>query len=239
MKMMTRFYWVNALFVLSIAWSTNTLATDSEILGVLDNYQGIVKHYKNNGVKGLIINQPTTKLKKNDSLRTKRNSTAYITLTDNSKIILTERSQIHFKGINRVTYDQGKVLFDIKKQGNLKGFQITSGTAVIGVKGTMFLVDNTDDKLSIYMKEGTVSVKSIKGQFKRFKQKQEDEFEAFRQKNLTDFNDHKKKLENEFVEYVNSFNLSAGHAISIDDDKVRDVKIPKYIDNMFKMFENK
>lgn len=237
---MMHFNWVLLCFMMTGILMSSSIAADikSEV-AVLDKYEGTVKHLPDGAVKGIKVRRNKLVLKVNDGLQTKRKSKAFLSLVDGSKIILTERSHIHFDGLSKVSTTEGRVLFHIQKKGGLKGFEIATGTAVIGVKGTKFLVDSQGDKLNVYMNEGVVSVEATKGQFKRYKQKQIDEFDAF-QKGLTnEFEEYKKNLEEEFVEFVKSFDVKAGSAISIDGDELREVNVPDDVKELFELFNLK
>jgi len=76
----------------------------------------------------------------------------------------------------------------------MQGINIKTKSAVIGVKGTTFLVDVRGKNIIVFLKEGELDIKSIKGQFKRYQKKQMSEFKAYKQ-----------KQQEEFAKFVKSF----------------------------------
>jgi len=213
------------------------VAEKKPVVAHITKYEGTVNTHREAQARSQKVTQSNTNIRINDIVRTKRQSRAFFKLTDHSKIILEENSTIHFRGIQDIGSKQGMVLFDLNERGKLNGLTITNNMAVIGVKGTQFLISTIDNKFAVYMKQGLVSIEAIEGKFKRFKQQQSDKFETFKQKNNQDFNTFKSDLEQEFSEFVKSFELTEGKAITIVGNEVREIAIPDEINNKFLLFE--
>jgi hypothetical protein len=109
---------------------------------------------------------------------------------------------------------------------NRQLIEVATKSAIIGVKGTRFVVDYQQDQVNVFLRNGQLDVRSLSGQFKRYRQKQRAEFDTFRQQMMGDFKQYKQQLHEEFVEYVEQFNMASGSAISIGNNEVRDLKIP-------------
>ena len=62
-----------------------------------------------------------------------------------------------------INVDDGFILFDIKKQ-NSKEFKVVTPTSVASVKGTIFILDITDQGDVFYGFEGIVEVLNIESQ---------------------------------------------------------------------------
>ena len=217
--------------------STDSAAVTREATGKVTRVQGKVYYHENGSVRSKRIKNDKQDLFVQDMLRTKKGSQAFLTLIDKSKLVLNENSVIHFNGIKQITAEKGVVLFDIKKQGTLKGLQITTKTAVIGIKGTRFIIDASDNSLKLYMKEGLVNVEAINGPFKHHL-KEEESYKDYMKDMLTSFSEYKKKQEQEFVEYVESIDVPANKAISIDGNELNDIKIPDHIEEQFKLLDS-
>lgn len=237
-----------ALFAGStLAGEASTPSIAAERAGNISSVEGRVFHHKGDTVRGQQLDIPKKRpgtdqhpgyaVYIGDSVRSKRASSARLSLADDSRIILKERSTISFHGIKKVAADKGIILFDIRKQGQAQGLKVVTKTAVIGVKGTRFLVDASDDTLSIYLSEGNIAVQSIEGEFKRHRRQIKDEAEAYYEKQREAYQEYLKGLQQEFVEYVKEFEMKANSAIIISNQEVRDIEIPQSILDEFKQFD--
>lgn len=208
-----------------------------EIVGEVVKAKGKVLYHENNAVRAQKVKKQKQELFVYDVLRTKKSSKAFISLVDKSRIVLDENSVIQFNGVKHITAEKGVVLFDIKKQGQLKGLQITTKTAVIGIKGTKFMIDTEGDSLQLYMKEGTVNVEAVKGEFEHHKTK-ERSFDDYMSELTTSYSEYKKKQQEEFVEFVKSIDVSENRAISINGNKLEEITIPDRVNKQFEELEN-
>ncbi len=221
-----------------------------EHAGDITNFKGKVLVYKTGEVRGEIIKKPGLPLYVKDSVKTKRKSICYIKFIDSSKIILKENSSLTIRGIEHANVDSGTVLFSIKKRGKVKGLNISSSTITIGVKGTRFIVHNKGRQLHIFLKKGSLELVSHVGKFKRFgedlkkdheayEKSLREEFEATKEKMRSDFEKSKRMMQEGNFEYLKSFEMSAGSAISIDENKeVWNIKIPEWAEKDFSLFED-
>ena len=226
------------LIMTSLLFSNLALAqapTTEDKLGVIDKYTGDVLVQKDGSPRSTAVDAPAYPLHIKDILRTKRQSQAFLTLADKSKVILAQRSSLSFAGMN--TYDlsesNGKVIFKIYKKDRVQGIHITAKNAIIGVKGTTFAVDVTDGGFNLYMKEGTVSVDSIKGEFEHYKKSQMDEFQRYQQQTMSEFEQYKSQMQKEFREYVSSLSVSGGDSISVVGNKVVHIETPRDVKRLF------
>ncbi len=183
-------------------------------------------------------------LKALDVLRTKRNSNAVIQLIDGSTVILQEKSSLHLKGLQSLSLEEGTVLFDIRKRGQSKGLKIATKTAVIGVKGTQFLIKDENDNVDVYLNEGLVEVTPVEGSFKHYKAVTSDNFNDYSKQMMDEFEEEKVKMrqgmeqmKREFVEYLESFEMKAGTAVSISGDELTSYPMPNHYNDLFEALE--
>jgi hypothetical protein len=208
-----------------------------DIAGKVTRTKGKVYYHENNSVRSKRIKKGPQNLYVADIVRTKKDSKAFLTLTDDSKLVMDENSIIHFNGVKQISAEQGIVLFDIKKQGDLKGLKITTKTAVIGIKGTQFVIDTNNDSLKLYMKEGLVNVEAVnEGTFEHHL-KSEQSYKDYLKDMLTSFSEYKKKQDEEFVEFVKSIDVPENKAISINGNKLEDIEIPDHIQEQFRLLD--
>ena len=216
---------------------TDKIDGNRELAAKVTLAKGKVYYHENNEVRAKRVKKEPLNIYVSDILRTKKESQAFITLTDESKLVLDENSVIHFNGVKQITAEQGIVLFDIKKQGDLKGLKITTKTAVIGIKGTQFMIDTNSDSLKLYMKEGVVNVKAInEGTFEHHI-KEKPSYKDYLKEMFTSFSEYKKKQQEEFVEFVKSIDVPKNKAISINGNKLEDIEIPDNVQEQFKLLD--
>lgn len=99
-------------------------------------------------------------------------------------------------------------------------------TAVIGIRGTTFVVNAEQDKAAVGLREGVLEVTSTQEGFNVYQRKEMDEFEAFKQRDREKVKEMKKEYEKyraqvkeEFVAFKKSLQLNANQSLSIAGDK--------------------
>lgn len=205
--------------------------------GTITKYQGVVRVYKKEAVRGEKVREENHEIFVGDLIKTKRNALAFVSLADSSRTVLKENSTMEIEGMANLNVKEGRVLFRIKKQGTMRGLKVKSKSVIIGVKGTEFLVDSPAEDLKIYLKEGHLTIESPEGEFKRFIKREKEEFEEYKQKKIEEFEEFKKELEEEFIEYVREFELESGTAVVIKGNEVRDIALSPAILEEFRLFD--
>ena len=122
-------------------------------------------------------------------------------------------------------------------------------SAVIGVKGTQFMVSSSKKTAQVFLKSGQLTVEAIEGNFRRFVRKTEDDFDKsvekeekdfddFIKKQEKDFDDFIDKQEKEFEEFVKHFEIKTGQSIIISGQDVRNIKTPEEVSKEFELLED-
>lgn len=150
----------------------------------------------------------------------------FIVLEKNSKVEVGGSSD-HAGFLRQLT---GMIYYALNKiKGDQQGIQVRTRTATIGVRGTRFLIADTEMRNEIGMRKGLVSVTSLEGEFEIHKKSEQDEFEAYKQeardaieKEKKSFEEYKASTERDFVEYKNEFSLGANRMASFDGKRVVD-----------------
>jgi hypothetical protein len=219
------------------------LMADNLVVGSIRELNGKAILHKQGEVRGVKATSGDV-LKAQDILRTKRNSQAVVQLIDGSTVVLQEQSSLHLKGLQSLSLEEGTVLFDIRKRGGSKGLQVATKTAVIGVKGTQFLVKDKDNKVDVYLNEGKVEVNPVEGSFKHYKAVTTASFDDYSKQMMAQFEEEKKEMQEgveqmkrEFVEYLKSYDMNAGTAVSISGDELTSYTMPDDYNDMFKELE--
>jgi len=206
--------------------------------GLISEFTGKVQIYDGISPRPADVSDINTPVFVKNKISTKRNSAAVLDLLGGDRIALDSQSMMTINDIEEFTPESGKVIFDIRKRGTASGIKVAVKSAVIGVKGTKFLVQTEDSgRTEVYLKEGQLEVTSTEGQFKKYLEVEMDEYEAYVKKMAGEYEDYLKKLEEEFVEFVESFIMEEGSAFSIDGKEVRKVEITKEINDAFDLLD--
>ena len=188
------------------------------ILASVINVDGRVTTHTNGSPRGKRITDTPGAIKSQEFVRTYKNSKARIQLADKSKILLTENATLEFKDDLNLFVETGRVLFSINKREATRSLNILTKTAVIGVKGTEFLVESEGDNALIHLKEGEVEVKSLVEQFEDYKA----EYEKFKKDYMQEYSDFKQNV-----------SMKAGTTLSIGLKGLKEIPTPSHIEALF------
>ncbi len=216
----------------------------AEQAGEVVKKQGRVKLYREGSLSGEPVIQLPTPLYVKDILKTDYSSLAFVKLLGVGKLVLTENSVLYIEGIDRLNFQEGRAIFQIRKRSEGRGIKVRVRSVIIGIKGTKFLVSAEGDRIGIYLKEGHLSVRKMVGEFIRYRKREEEEFEEFRreieegiEKEREEYERFKEETEKEFREFVKEFELGPGKAVMIEGSEVRDVEIPPEVEEEFKLLD--
>ncbi len=114
-----------------------------------------------------------------------------------------------------------------KVQRSTQKVKIKTTTAVIGVRGTRFVVVEDGARKEIGMRKGEISVTSPRDEYEIHRKQAEDEFAALK-KEAADaiagerkaFEDYRTDTAKEFIEYKRAFTLGKDRMVSFDGNKV-------------------
>ena len=208
----------------------------ANVIGSVESVKGIVKvksdgSFKKSKVKvGLEVND-------GDLITTSKKGSLVIKLVDGSTVIVDVSSSIHFKDNNTIEQNGGKVFYKITSRGARNSLKIKTQFAIIGIKGTTFIVDGKKDG-SVLLKEGLIGVESIKEEFELYRKKVQDEFKSYVSKTQSEFDKFKNAQDIYAVaEAVNMFDLKSGNRISFSGNRVNEDAWNKNDDAEFKHFE--
>ena len=215
-----------------------------EKVGEVVNKKGRVKVFGESSMRGKTINHTPWELFVKDILKTDYSSMAFVKLLGYDKMVVMENSVLYLEGVDRLNFESGRAVFQIKKRGEAVGLKIRVKSVLIGVKGTRFAVVSEEDKIGIFLKDGELSVKKMVGEFIRYRKKEEEAFEEFKQEfeegirmEKEEFEEFKRQTEREFREFVKEFTMKAGTAVMIVGSEVRDIRIPDYIEDEFRYLD--
>lgn len=234
--------------VLFLGLILSTAAAAGDKAGEISKLEGKVLVYRGGGVRGEAVEQPGTSVGVGDAVTTKREALAYLSLIDGNRVILKENSTLNIKGVRTGDVGGGTVLFDVRKRGDLKGFEVTTGTITMGVRGTRFAVENRDGRIAIHLKEGRLHVDSETGPLQR---RRPDDLEGFRelqaelkvqaeaaQERLRrQFEEAKQHMQAGDLEFVESIDLEGGSSLVIEGNEVWQSALPAWAEEDFALFD--
>jgi len=212
-------------------------AYGGETAGNINDYRGVVRVYADEDVRGKKVDEKGYELFVSDTVKTKRSAITSIDFTDDSKVVMKGNSILEIVDVKSFDVGGGRVIFNIKKQDRLQGLTVRMKSVVIGVKGTTFMVDFSDDAMQIYLKEGQLNVKSEGEPFTRYRDAEAGSFEEFRGKEEGKFEKYRKDMERQFKEFVREFDMEGGRAISIDSNVLSDIEITDDIEKEFLLLD--
>lgn len=227
------------IFILMIAVLTTLSGFASDKAGNITSFNGRVQVFDGVSPRGVKVTKPDTEIFIKNRVATKSKSNAVINFANEDKIALGKNSTLLIEGFDNYKPESGKVVFSIQTRGGTRGVDIALKTAVIGVKGTEFLVDADWDanKYNIFLKEGLIECRAKEGKFKKYQDVVMDEYEAYVRKMAGEYEDYIKELEEQYVEYVESFIMEPGMAFNVDGNEVRSLKFTDEIDEAFKLLD--
>ncbi len=177
-----------------------------------------------------------SEIKKGDLVTTSKNSKAIIKLIDETVLILDESSTLHLISLNDTAQESGKVYYKVTSRDAKNSLRVKTPFAIIGIKGTTFIIE-AGKKDSIKLKEGLVSIESIKDDFELYRKEVQKQFDDFISSEQAAFEEYKQAQRPGFAEITNKFDLQAGKSVSFDNNKAKENSWTRDDDDEFEKFE--
>jgi len=217
------------VFFLSILMSIIALANTPtgaiSVIGLVQKADGNVK-VKNEGSFKKSKVKAGLEIKSGDLITTSKKGTAVLKLVDGSVIVLDVSSSIHFKTPSNAEQTGGKIYYKITSRNAKNSLKIKTPFAIIGIKGTTFVVNATKNA-SVKLQEGLIGVKSIKEDFKLYRKAVQAEYDKYVSQQQSAFEKYKSDLKKGAAEITKEFDLKAGNTISFSDNEVNEKSFTK------------
>jgi len=216
---------------------TTIFSMASTLIGTISELHGNVKVKHNGSIKKSKVSK-NTQIVAGDLIVTSRKSTAQLSLKDGSTLILVEKSTIRFNTAFDVEQSGGKVFYKITSRDVKNSLKIKTDFAIIGIKGTTFIINANKKDASVSLKEGLIGVTSIKEKFELYRQKVQAEFNSYVSKQKSEFQKY-KDAQNKYAiaEPTKAFDLKEQHRISFFGKRVNEDKWSAKDDKDFEHFE--
>lgn len=167
-----------------------------------------------------------TLLKAGETIRTADNSKAAIRTRIGDTFILDAAAAARVRSEkNALEQVIGKILY-LFTPGLREERSVHVHTAVIGIRGTTFLVNAEEGRADVGLRDGQLEISSIHEGFNVYQRKEMDEFEAFKQRDRAkvkemkeEYEQYRAQVKEEFVAFKKSLRLQANQSLAIAGDK--------------------
>ncbi len=229
---------VYGMLVLCAQVRAEIIEKANPLAGHIVQFNGTVLMRANQSSSVLKITEPGSPLFVDNLLRTQQGSSSFIEWIDGSKVVIKEFSQLRIKAIDYLVVENGVVVFDITKKTRSRPVRIGVKLAILGIRGTQFLVDSREkDTYQIYLKQGQITITSVAEDFRIYQQQIETEMRQFRQQLAREFNQFKQQSENGQAEFVKEFTMIESMGVSIKGDTISLIPMAQDIEAQFKLLE--
>lgn len=143
---------------------TATALAVSQEVGKVESFSGKVDRLQKGQVRAQPITATDTGLTVGDVVRTKSDGSAKVSFIDGSRAELgplTRLDVLDYREVKSVNVTRGRVLFEVTKLKPGEGFEVKTPTAILGVKGTRFLVDVSMASTRLIVFSGSVEIRPI------------------------------------------------------------------------------
>ncbi len=173
------------------------------------------------------------KLKDKETVRTGEDGRAVVDMNGNV-VVMGEKSKMVIEEGGWLHHLAGKVYYTFRKLlgGGNEERKVRTPVATIGIRGTRFMIAGEGENIDLAMEEGKVEVEPEAGQFKLYKEKEEQAFDDFRrememgvQAMKDEFEQYKQAQEREFIAYVESLTVTDGQMIRMQGDEATESQV--------------
>jgi len=204
-------------------------------IGQIEKMKGIVKIKHKNSFKKRRVKVKSS-IKKGDIISTSKDSYTSLHLNDGSKIVLGESSIIHFIATNEISQNNGKIFYKIVHRNKKNILKIKTPFAIIGIKGTTFIVNADKKNNSVALQEGLIGIGSIKGEFLLYTKEILASYNRYIDKQLEDFKKY-QKIKGLKPEKTKKFDLKANNIVSFSNNIVQESSLSSREKASFENFE--
>ena len=240
-----RLVFVLFLSLASLFADVNNLSESDHIAKII-KFDGIVKSLKYGTIKKLQVKEGE-RLNPGDIVMTYRQASVMLELLDGSRIVLDEKAILRFAQADMIQQRGGAIYYDIVKRDAKNSLKVRTPFAIIGVKGTTFII-NANDNPNIALKEGIVNIESIKDKFELYRErarkkadnyrsKEQHRVDEYRKEQAEALKAYKSSQERYIKEYRASFELHSGRSVSFNKQRAEEAPMSDQDTKQFEHFE--
>ena len=209
-----------AVLMLFCTFYSVIFAADT-IIGNIAAVEGIVKVKHKNSIKKTKVKSGSIILA-GDLITTRQGASAKLDLKDNSLVVLDEKSTIVFHLASDFEQKNGKIYYKISSKNARDALNIKTPFAIIGIKGTEFIISAYEKDASVMLREGVIGVESIKAEFELYRKSIQKRFDDFKSEQESAYRNYKQTQESqfEFIKQTKKFELQEKKSISFRGNRV-------------------
>ncbi|MBU0720966.1 FecR family protein [bacterium] len=223
------------VFFLSVFMTFFTFLYAGAVIGSVAQAKGNVKIKSEDSFKKSKV-EAGLEVKEGDLITTAKKSSAIIKLSDGSTVVLDESSSVVFANSSSVEQKEGKIYYKITSRDAKNALKVTTPFAIIGIKGTTFIVNATQNA-SVSLKEGLIGVQSIKEEFALYRKELQKQFDNYVNEQQSEFEKYKNAQTQGVAEMTKEFDLQAGNTITFSGNNVNEKAWNENDDAEFAHFE--
>ena len=214
------------------------VAAQAEVVATIEKLQGDVRILKADSIQRQSA-AAGDKLYRDDLVITYKDAMATLDLQNGSFVTLDSRTRLKITDAQTIAQESGTAFFDVKKQ-DADTIEVATNFATIGVKGTQFIISDTNSSKDVSLKEGLVDIQALEGEFELHRKVEREltPYEKYKLELQSEYNQYKAKLMEEFVEYKKQFVLQPNKKVSFDGNVVHENSVDEEDLNEFSRFEN-
>lgn len=224
------FFMIGAMFSFAIC-------ADAKVVGTIHGLKGIVKIAHAGSIKKLNAAKGT-KIQQGDMITTTARAAAVLKLIDGSSVVLDKSSSILFANLNKAEQKSGSVYYKITSRTAKNSLDVKTPFAIIGIKGTTFIVNSDEKEKSIALQEGKIGISSMKEEFELYRKKVLEEFDNYKKQEFAAYEQYLQELSGNKPQMVKTFDLNAGNKVSFDEKKVVENPFSQDTNASFNHFED-
>jgi hypothetical protein len=214
----------------------SVLSAASSVIGLVQKVDGSVKLKSEGSFKKSKLKKDY-EIKSGDLISSSKKGSAVLKLVDGSSIVLDSSSTIHFKTPKDAEQTEGKVYYKITSRDAKNSLKIKTPFAIIGIKGTTFIVD-ASKKGSVKLQEGLIGIKSLKEDFKLYRKALKAEYDKYKSEQESAFQKYKASQKKAAAQITKEFDLQAGNTISFSNNEVEEKGFSKEDEAEFERFKS-
>ena len=208
----------------------------NNIIGSIKKVNGNVKVKHEGSIKKSKV-KLDYEISSGDLIVSARDASTVIALADGSILALSESSSIHFKSLTNAEQFEGKIYYKITSRDAKSSLKIKTPFAIIGIKGTNFVVDASQNK-AIILKEGLIGIRSLKEEFNLYRKKVLSEYEEYKRSQMSEYEKYKRAPgAYELPVQTKEFDLEAGNSVTFNENRVNEDALTQENDSDFEYFE--
>jgi len=216
------------MFIFNIAYAS--------ILGNVEKYSGVVRVTNNDSIKKNKI-EVGYEIKSGDLISTLTTAQAVLKLSDGSNIVLSEKSSIHFTAENNAQQKSGRIYYKITSRDAKNSLKIQTPFAIIGIKGTTFIINSDAGKESVSLKEGLIGITSLQEPFALYRKETLVKYNVFLSDKMNQFKKFKNPGQEAEPEMRKEFDLEEKNSIFFNNNEVEESGWDENDDAEFDEFE--